>query len=159
MFKGVVFDLDDTLVDTSAIRPLRNARRWKEAVRWLHETRLFVGIDAPIRGLSERGISRAVVPTAVSFYADQVIARHRLGPVPLVAYHDATPKPSPAPVVLALQRSSLQPSEVIGVGDAETDLIAYRAAGVRAVGAGWSPILHARPWDVVVARPLDVLGL
>lgn len=159
MLKGVVFDLDDTLVDTALLRALREARRWKEAVARLHETRLFDGIDELMRELGVRELPWAIVTTSVSYYANKVITHHGLEGGVCVAYHDAAPKPSPAPIALALKRMSLRREEVVGVGDAETDLRAYQAAGVRAVGAGWSPVLHSGSWDTVATKPIDLLAL
>lgn len=155
----MVFDLDDTLVDTAVLRSLREARRWKEAVSRVHQTRLFDGVDVMLRQLGEADLAWAIVTTSVSFYADRVIEHHGIAGVVRIAFHDATPKPHPAPVLLALQRMSLPPADAIGVGDAESDLRAYQAAGLRAVGAGWSPVLHPGAWDLVARTPAEILTL
>ena len=157
--RGVVFDLDDTLVDTSALKPMRDARRWKDAVRNLSATMVFDGIRGLVVELDRRGIPWAVVTTSVSFYAGAVLKHHALGRHPLVAYHDAPAKPSPAPVLLALQKLGLKPDEVVGVGDAPTDQSAYVAAGVRSAGAAWSPAFVPGQWDVLLDCPEDLLAL
>jgi phosphoglycolate phosphatase len=54
----------------------------------------------------------------------------------------ARPKPHPDVVLECLARLGVPPSAAVYVGDAESDLVAARAAGVRFVGVGggtWSP--------------------
>lgn len=158
MARGILFDLDDTLVDTSALRELRTKRLWKDAVRRLDETEMFAGVADMLGTCSNGGIPWAVITTSVSHYAGRVLTHHALVPTTLVAYHDARPKPHPAGVLLALQRLGLGPKDVVGVGDSETDLLAYRAAGVVAIGAGWSPALAKCEWDELMKKPGDLLA-
>ncbi len=62
-----------------------------------------------------------------------MIAHHGLGNPRLVAYHDTAPKPSPAPIVMAPTLLCLPPEVVIGVGDGESDLLAYQVLPAPAV--------------------------
>lgn len=158
MTRGVLFDLDDTLVDTSALRALRSARKWKDAVCRLGETAPFPGVPELLAELLARTIPCAVITTSVSYYASHVLKHHNLSPVTVIAWHDATPKPDPAGVRLALSRIGVQPGEAIGVGDADTDLLAYRRAGVVAIGAGWSPAITRCEWDELLRTPQDLLA-
>ncbi len=155
----VVFDLDDTLIRTDMLRPLREARKWREAVQRASDTVLFDGVAQLLEGLAERGIAWGVVTTSVSYYATAVLAHHGITAPALVAFHDAPPKPSPAGIHLVSQRLGIDPTEAIGVGDAITDLQAYRAAGVRSVGALWSPAFAAGEWDDTAAEPLAILKI
>ncbi|MFF1787481.1 HAD family hydrolase [Kitasatospora sp. NPDC058243] len=54
-----------------------------------------------------------------------------------VCYEDATPKPAPDGLHLALHRLGIAPSAAVFVGDTDADIYAARAAGVTSVGAGW----------------------
>ena len=155
----VVFDLDDTLVRTDMLRPLREARNWRDAVRRISDTVLFDGVAQLLEGLAERDIAWGIVTTSVSYYASAILAHHGLQAPALVAYHDAPPKPSPAGIHLMSQRLGIDLTDAIGVGDALTDLMAYRAAGLRSVGALWSPTLAAGEWDYTAADPLAVLEI
>lgn len=51
-----------------------------------------------------------------------------------------TPKPDPAPVLLALERLGVEPGRAVMVGDTSVDVEAARAAGVAAIGVGWGPL-------------------
>ncbi|MFI6444887.1 HAD family hydrolase [Kitasatospora sp. NPDC050543] len=55
----------------------------------------------------------------------------------VVCYEDATPKPAPDGLYLALDRLGVAPSAAVFVGDMDADIHAARAAGVTSVGAGW----------------------
>ncbi|GLW68912.1 pyrophosphatase PpaX [Kitasatospora phosalacinea] len=55
----------------------------------------------------------------------------------VVCYEDATPKPAPDGVLLALGQLGVAPNSAAFVGDMDVDIHAARAAGVTAVGAGW----------------------
>lgn len=154
---AVILDLDDTLVDTRALRDLRNRRAWKEAVRALDRTAVFPGVQDLLTALSARGVPWVIVTTSVSYYATAVLRHHRLGAPPLVAYHDAPPKPSPKCIEEALTRVNVQPAQAVALGDHGNDHAAYSAAGVLSLGAGWSPVLQDAPWDSIVGLPMEVL--
>jgi HAD superfamily hydrolase (TIGR01509 family) len=154
---GIILDLDDTLVDTQELRDLRQQRSWKSAVQALDRTAVFPGVRELLEALAARGIPWAIVTTSVSYYATAVLRHHGLGSPPLVAYHDATPKPNPRCIAKALQRMNLEPAQVLGLGDHANDHAAYSAAGVLSLGAGWSPVLQDAAWHSVVATPMEVL--
>lgn len=159
MAEGIIFDLDDTLVDTECLRVYRDRRAWREAIRCVDETSAFPGVADLLSALRMRGVPWAIVTSSVSAYAEAVIAYHGLGPCPLIAFHDAPPKPNPQCITSALKLVGLPPEEAIGVGDQEVDLRSYRSAGVRPVGAGWSPRLMCDGWITVVATPVELLSL
>ncbi|MFD8144547.1 HAD family hydrolase [Streptomyces sp. NPDC059708] len=55
----------------------------------------------------------------------------------VVCFEDAAPKPAPDGLLLALRQLGSAPADALFVGDTDLDVHAARAAGVRAVGAGW----------------------
>ncbi|MFD9353584.1 HAD family hydrolase [Streptomyces sp. NPDC060031] len=55
----------------------------------------------------------------------------------VVCFEDAVPKPAPDGPLLALKQLGVAPKDAVFVGDMEIDIHAARAAGIRAVGAGW----------------------
>lgn len=160
--RAVVFDLDGTLVDSSALDALRTARRWKDCAARLGECAIFPGLPLVLRELRDHKVPVAIVTSSVSFYAERLLSHHHLPYDKLVAYHDALRrKPHPDPVHLALARIGItNPAGVIGIGDAAIDQAAYHAAGLRAVGAGWSMALdRSAPWDVVAHDAAELRAL
>ncbi len=155
----VIWDLDDTLVDTSALRELRAKREWREAVRRRSETCLFDGVAALLRTLQKNEIRTAVVTTSVSYYAEAILEHHKITYDALVAYHDAPRKPSPEPVLLALKKLGAEPKHAAGIGESDSDRVAYRAAGTYSIGASWSPVFVVGAWDAEAVHPSVVIQL
>lgn len=155
--RGMIFDLDDTLVDTSALRAFREAKEWKKAVLQVEKTRLFDGMMEMLNECKAKNIAVGIVTSSVSFYADRILRHHSISPMCLVAYHDAPPKPRPDGILLALKRMSLCAEDVVAVGDSRGDCAAYRAAGVVAIGAGWSQTLESDVWDAVYMSPSELV--
>jgi HAD superfamily hydrolase (TIGR01549 family) len=63
-------------------------------------------------------------------------------------------KPDPAGIVLTCARLGVEPECSAYVGDSEQDMLAARAAGALAVGAGWGSLWRdGHPADIVVREP------
>ena len=166
---GVLLDLDDTLVMSSPLEPLRRRRRWAEVYQSFHLTRLVPGTRRFLRAL--KGLAYAgVVSNAPRQYAESLLRHHSLELPVLVAYHDVTrPKPHPEPILLAASRLGLLPDQCICIGDSLRDLLAARHAGCRAIVVTWGPErLSAEAkhlatsvcdsWDEVLAVIQDILS-
>ena len=156
-----LFDLDGTLMDTSGIASVRQARQWKECVRRMRETTIYPGIADLLTTIRQQGGKIGVVTTSVSFYAEAALRHHKLPYDTLVAYHDVkNTKPAPDCYLLALQRLAGIPQNAVGVGDDEVDANSLRAANLRSIGAGWNPQYHSEAqWDGVAQQPRDVMTL
>ncbi|MBI2888451.1 MAG: HAD family hydrolase [Candidatus Liptonbacteria bacterium] len=71
-----------------------------------------------------------------------------------IAYEDTQHhKPHPAPLLLAAERLQVKPEECVYVGDAETDMLAARAAGMKVIIYSQSEIGGA---DRITARFRDI---
>jgi FMN phosphatase YigB (HAD superfamily) len=94
---GILLDLDQTLVLTSRIAHLRDARRWSEAGRSLGETSLPSGTRKFLREGLRMG-PLGVVTSSPRSYAERLLEHHAIEVPVLVAYHDvARRKPHPEP--------------------------------------------------------------
>ena len=157
---AVLFDLDDTLVDTSELFALRKSRRWSECYRNLSKTSLYPGTMDAIALLREDDIPIGIVTTSISNYAEKVLKFHGIPYDALVAYHDCRgrQKPNPAPVMLCLERLGCEAERSLGIGDAANDALAYARANVVAWGAGWSSkIEQDAEWDKIILTPKEIL--
>ncbi len=137
---AVLLDLDQTLVLTAALLPLRQQQRWQEIEEALHLTTLPQGTHQflqQIQGLAALG----VVTSSLRPYAEQVLTYHQL-PLPVLAAYDDTEhhKPHPDPLLKALTTLGIPPARSLYVGDATEDMLAATEAGVLPIGLCWDEV-------------------
>ncbi len=126
----------------------------------------------PFEGMLEllAHLERERIPWGVVTNKSQALARPLLEALGLarragvIVGGDTLPerKPHPRPLLFAAERLGVAPAETVYVGDAERDVLAARAAGMRAVvacfgyiGPGEDP--RAWPADAWLASPHEIL--
>ncbi len=156
--KGLLVDLDGTLINSSKLDTLRLRKDWRSCAQNLDQTTVFDGIYEMLRRAKSMGIGVGVVTSSVSFYAEAVLKHHKLAYDILVAYHDVSRrKPSPDPYTEGAKRLGMETGVLIGLGDAAEDAISLKAANIRAYGAGWSDRLqHHESWYDIFSDPAEV---
>src|SRR5258705_7364048 len=104
--RAVLFDLDETLVLTSALEPLRKRRNWPTVYANFSQTALppaTLEFIAKLKALS--GVEIGVVTKAPRPYAEKLLKFHEIDIPVLVAYHDvARQKPHPDSLIKAAER-------------------------------------------------------
>ncbi|WP_218106088.1 HAD-IA family hydrolase [Micromonospora citrea] len=138
----------------------------RESNRLAHRVTPVDGAAELLRTLRRRGIGLAVATGRSGVRARDLLGRLDLLPlVDHVVGSDEVPRPKPAPDIVrrALRLLGARPAEALMVGDAPSDLLSARAAGVVAVAALWGEsdeeaLRAARP-DVVLTRLDDLLPL
>ena len=138
----------------------------RESYRLAHQVPVFDGIPELLNELRRRGIRMAV---ATGKSGDR--ARSLLSLLGILEHFDhvigsdevARPKPAPDIVLQALRRLDIPADETVMIGDAWTDLVSAKTAGVRAAAALWADVdvaaLLDREPDAIVRHPLDMLRL
>ena len=134
----VIFDFDQTLVDTTSLASLRASRRWSEVNRRAKSLNPYPGITELLEDLAEWNQSIAIVTTSPSMVAEGFAARHNWPIDSVIGFHQVNRrKPDPEGLLLALKRSNAEASTSFNVGDRPEDTVASNRAGVVAIGAGW----------------------
>lgn len=137
----VIFDLDQTLVDSQLAEPMRRAREWQGVYRLIPKFSVYDGILDVLARLRAKAVPVAVVTSSPRTYCERVIRHWRFDIPILVGYHDtARRKPFPDPVIKALTMGKCSREEAVHVGDLPRDTEAAKAAGVVAIGALWGAL-------------------
>ncbi len=149
----VLFDLDQTLVLTSALEALRRTRDWQKVYQCLHLTQLPPGTPDFLR--KARTFARlGIVTNTPRPYAEKLVAYHHLSIPVVAAYHDTRlHKPHPAPLLLAMERLQANASTCCYIGDRPDDLQAALDARVIPIGLSWDNSLDSS-WEVTLGRSL-----
>ena len=161
----VLFDLDNTLVDSLHLKPLRDARRWSEVYARISSIKVFDGISATWLALRRRGVFLGIVTHSPRSYASRVLDHVGFTPDALVAYHDLNGKRKPSPYGYEQCCSGRDARLGAAVGDERTDLLAADRFGCSAIFAGWArnPALTAEDCQqagwLYVSRPRELVDI
>lgn len=148
---GLIFDLDQTLIDSRLAAAARRSRRWDLVYSSIPRFSLFDGVADLLELISELRLPTAIVTSSPKPYASRVLAHFEIPSDVLVCYHDTRlHKPNPAPIALALTHLGVAPQTVWSIGDDAKDVLASRAAGTIAGGALWGAL---DPKALASARP------
>jgi phosphoglycolate phosphatase len=134
----------------------------------LATSRVFDAVPAVLQGLHERRLPWGIVTNKAMRFAGPMAAALGLAPAALVA-GDTTPhtKPHPAPLLHAAQALGVPAADCVYIGDDRRDMLAARAAGMRAWAAAWGYLgegvgpadLPGWEPDAVLAEPRAVLQM
>lgn len=195
-FKGILFDLDGTLIDTSNLiirsfqhtfnlhygrpltpeevyaffgKPLKAAlehygpdkveeltQTYREFNLAYHDqlTTGFSGVPETIKTLYNAGILMAIVTSKTKNTAIRGLKLFDMDKYfSVVIGHEECQKhkPDPEPVLLALEKLNLAPSDCLMLGDSPFDLISAREAKVKTAAVRWTEIT----WDSLLAEKPD----
>lgn len=136
--KGVIFDLDETLLDTSLLKAMRDKGDWKSCYTNVGLTQFYSGGVEVIDQLKMNGIKVGVVTNSPRKYAESVLKHHNIQYDNLVAYHDCKfKKPHPGPIEMCIGALNLSKEVILGIGDDIKDIKAYKSADIYAIGVVW----------------------
>lgn len=152
-YRGIIFDLDQTLVDSSVALELRRQRRWNDVYSLIPSFTVYDGLRDLLSHLYHGGIRLAVVTNSPASYCNRVLKEHYLNFPVRVCYHDTKHhKPHPEPMYHATKQMCLKPQEVLSVGDEAKDFLSSQAAGIFSVAAGWGNIERSELQRLHVGR-------
>lgn len=99
---------------------------------------LFPGLDSLIDAVKQKGFKTGVVTNKTLEFATPILERVKLAKkIDCLVTSDMVlnPKPAPEPVLLAIKTLKVEPTKCLFIGDAEQDILAGNAAGVKTVAA------------------------
>ncbi|MGH4121708.1 MAG: HAD family hydrolase [Clostridium sp.] len=135
---GVIFDLDQTLINSSLAINLRRNRDWQSVYKLIPSLLPFEGINELLSKLVNKRIPICIVTSSPSSYCKKVMDYWNWTNFKTVCYHDTkNHKPYPDPILQGIKLLGLNPNQIISVGDEPKDIVASKKAGVISVAVTW----------------------
>ncbi len=186
--RGVIFDLDGTLIDSrldfdqmrrdmqfapgqlilETLEALPEGNRKQRCREILHEhehrgamsATLMPGARELVDELAQRKIRQAILTRNSRALTDLALSRLQLPFALVVTREDAPPKPDPAGLLMICREWNLAVADVIFVGDFKFDLLTGRRAGVTTVlYAPADTPEYAHEADFVISHLFEIWGV
>jgi len=129
----------------------------------LHDSlELCAGMREVLETLKGEGRKLGIVtskrrPTA-QLALDHLVIEHYFDVI-VTSDETKTHKPSPEPVLLALERAGAAAADTVYVGDSPYDVGAARAAGVYSIAVSWGGMHNVEDADAVVGTAEELLAI
>ncbi|MGN8035623.1 HAD family hydrolase [Chitinophaga sp. 22321] len=135
---GLIFDLDQTLIDSSLAEKYRSSRNWASVYATIPKFTIYEDIIDTLQTLKGEGLKICIVTSSPSAYCNKVLSHWNIPFDHSVCYHDTTnKKPHPDPIIKAVKYLNLPANKVLSFGDRDIDIIASNKAGVISVACTW----------------------
>ena len=162
-FSKVIFDLDQTLIESSPLEELRRQRRWAEVYANIEKCDLYNGMTDVFSKIKESNIIISIVSSAPKSYIERMVNFFNIPCNYIVGYHDVTrQKPYPDPFFRAMQLMKTDSSATISFGDKTSDITASKSARIFSVGCLWGSKepekLSLSHCDFLIKQPDEILS-
>ena len=138
---GVLFDLDQTLIDSSIAESHRTSRNWPKVYSLIPKMAPYDGIGGILEFLIERDVQVGIVTSSPRSYCTKVVSHHEFKIDKFVCFHDTTKrKPFPDPILKGIELLEVPAGDVWCIGDDVKDIQASHAAGAHSIAVTWGSV-------------------
>jgi len=135
----ILFDLDNTLVNTTRLKPYMNTRAGREHVtaniRSMPTELCHPALEELVNVCEKYGDTLSVVTNSPQDYARAILRKHRI--LRNADIYANAHKPSSTYLELAVQLSGVPKEETVLVGDSAVDILAAHDAEIASIAAAW----------------------
>lgn len=136
--KGIIFDLDQTLVDSNIAEKERQNRNWNEVYTMIPFFRLYDGYKEVFKYIKSSGLKVCIVTNSPKPYAEKVLSQFQIPYDYIVAFHDVKKrKPDSEPMLKALSLLNENANNVISFGDRVDDIVSSNKAKIKSIACAW----------------------
>lgn len=163
-FKGIIFDLDQTLVDSKVAELNRKNRNWSLVYEQIPSFGLYEGFDEVFRAIRANRIKVSIITNSPGTYAKKVVSHFSIPCDVLVDYFSVrNRKPHPESFHLATNYLGIPSVEIVSFGDRGIDISASKSAGIIAGACLWDTnekqeLLSLNP-DFILHSPSEILTI
>lgn len=150
--------------DAATVQACQEGMRAEYGRRWAETTRPYPGIPELLDALHQRAVTMVILSNKPDDLTRQTVA-HLLARWRFAAVAGARPdmakKPDPAGALRIADLLGRSPADFLYLGDSSTDMRTARAAGMKAIGAGWGfrtvAELQENGAEAIINQPLELL--
>jgi len=162
--KSIIFDLDQTLIDSSVAEIYRSKRDWKSVYPLISSFVMYEGIKETLEHIYKRNIRVCIVTTSPRPYASRVLAHFGIKHSFLIDYFDVSNrKPHPESFLRALTLLDCECCDVISFGDRLIDITAGKSANIKSVACTWGSmevqLLMTSEADFIIDKPVEIIDV
>lgn len=164
MVKGIIFDLDQTIIDSSIAYSYRKNRMWNDVYKLIPNFKLYEGFNDVFSVINEKNIKVCIVTNSPGVYAKKVVNYFNIPSVAIVDYFSTSiKKPYPEPMLKALQLLELDNKEVISLGDNQIDILSSNRAKIKSIACTWGNnenqnLINSTP-NFIINHPFEIIEL
>jgi len=137
-YRAIIFDLDQTLIDSSRIEHLRTKKQWNKVLDSFELIEFNSKIGELLNNLVYVGVKIGIITNSPSKYAGAVLEHFGIPFQSLIGYHDIiNKKPSPDAFIKTLSNFNITSDMAISFGDQDNDIIASKKANIYTIGVKW----------------------
>jgi len=162
--RAVIFDLDQTLIDSSSSEHLRKARNWQAVYGKIPGFIYYPGMQEVMKEIKAMGLAICIITTSPGSYAKKVLAHFDIPYDHLIDFFGVKQrKPHPESFHLGMQLLQCDANAILSFGDREIDILASKAAGVASVACRWGSAeldaLERCAADYYIDNPSEIIDL
>ncbi|WP_158642933.1 HAD family hydrolase [Mucilaginibacter ginsenosidivorax] len=164
MKKSIIFDLDQTLVDSSLAETERKNRNWSAVYSLIPSFKLYEGMRVVLDTINHNDIEICVITTSPGKYAQMVLRHFNIPYKHLIDYFAVkNRKPHPESFIKAMSLMECDCDAIYSFGDRAIDIEASKASGIKSVGCKWGSdelnlLINSKP-DFLIDQPIEILTL
>ena len=160
--KGIFWDLDETLLDTSPIKRFRDNRDWKSCKINFHKVKEYPNLLKIFHMLNLK-YKTAIISSSPKWYVNELTKLFNINSDIFLGFGDTKRhKPKPEPFLKAMEILNLDPSECLAIGDSIKDFEASLNAKINFIGVSWGESKKQDFLDmgckVIIKRPNEIFN-